>query len=80
MSDTHEHGITPPGGHGHGENVTIPGGPGKSPLHFTTTEWDSFRQSDMGAGKAVVLLMGSIFCTGLVLYTIVAYIVWHKVM
>jgi hypothetical protein len=72
MSETH--------GHGHSQDVTIPSGPGKPPLHFSDTEWQSFRQSDMGAAKSVVLLMGSIFTVGLVLYSIVAYVVWFKVM
>jgi hypothetical protein len=66
--------------HGNSQDVTIPSGPGKPPLHFSDAEWQSFRQSDMGAAKAVVVLMGSIFGTGLVLYSIVAYVVWFKVM
>jgi hypothetical protein len=80
MSEAHEHGITPPGGHGHGEDITIPSGPGKPPLHFSEAEWTSFRQSDKGGAKSVVLLMGSIFATGLILYSAVAYVVWFKVM
>jgi hypothetical protein len=79
MNESHQHGITPPGGHGHGQDITIPSGPGKPPLHFSETEWSSFRQSDQGAGRSVVLLMGGIFSTGLVLYAIVAYFVWFKV-
>lgn len=80
MNESHEHGITAPGGHGASQDVTIPGGPGKPPLHFTPEEWDQFRKSDMGAAKSVVLLMGSIFCVGLVLYSVVAYVCWYKVM
>ncbi len=76
MNEAHQHGITPPGGH----DITIPGGPGRPPLHFTPEEWQQFRSSDKGAGKAVVLLMGSIFSVGLALYAIVAYICWFKVM
>lgn len=77
MNESHEHGITP---HGHGAPVSIPGGPGQPPLHFTHEEWEQFRTSDKGAGKSVVLLMGGIFTVGLVLYSIVAYVCWFKVM
>lgn len=81
MNESHEHGITRPGGHGvPSHDITIPGGPGKPPLHFTPVEWQEFRKSDMGAGRSVVLLMGSIFSIGLVLYSIVAYVCWYKVM
>jgi len=82
MNESHEHGITAPGGHGApaSRDITIPGGPGQPPLHFTPEQWEQFRTSDKGAGKSVVLLMGSIFTVGLVLYSIVAYICWFKVM
>ena len=73
MSESHGHGS-------HSHDVAIPGGPGKPPLHFTEEEWQGFRNSDMGGGRAVVLLMGGIFGVGLVLYTIVAYVCWFKVM
>jgi hypothetical protein len=79
MNESHTHGITP-GGHGASQDVTIPGGPGKPPLHFTPMEWEEFRKSDMGAAKAVVLLMGGIFSTGLILYSIVAYVCLYQVM
>lgn len=81
MNEAHEHGITPPGGHGSpSHDITISGGPGKPPLHFTPEEWQQFRKSDMGAAKSVVVLMGSIFSIGLALYSIVAYVCWYRVM
>ena len=73
MNEAHEHG-------GPSHDITIPGGPGKPALHFTPEEWQQFRTGDMGAGKAVVLLMGCIFTVGLALYSIVAYICLYKVM
>lgn len=42
---------------------------------FTDAELDTFRAEDYAAGKAVVILMLSIFSTGVVLYSIVAYAV-----
>jgi hypothetical protein len=82
MNESHEHGITPPGGPGvpASQDITIPGGPDRPPLHFTPEEWEQFRKSDKGAGKSVVLLMGGIFTVGLALYSTVAYVVWFKVM
>ena len=80
MSESHEHGITADGHNGASQDITIPGGPGKPPLHFTPEEWQQFRGSDMGAAKSVVLLMGGIFTIGLLLYSAVAYICWFKVM
>lgn len=74
MNESHEHGITS------SQDISIPGGPGKAPLHFTPEEWQQFRTSDMGAAKSVVLLMGGIFTTGLLLYSAVAYICWFRVM
>jgi hypothetical protein len=61
-------------------DITIPGGQDKPALHFSTEEWDQYRKSDMGAARAVVLLMGGIFTIGLALYSTVAYICWFKVM
>jgi len=43
--------------------------------YFSPAEWDEFKQADIQAGKAIVLLMGSIFTIGLGLYTAVALIV-----
>jgi hypothetical protein len=76
MSESHtEHGITPPGGPaGHG--VTLPGGPGGAPLHFSDQEWQQFRGSDLAAARAVVLLMASIFTTGLILYSTIDLLIW----
>jgi hypothetical protein len=73
MNESHEHDNP-------SHDVSIPGGPGKPPLHFTPEEWQGFRNSDKGAGRSVVLLMGGIFCVGLVLYSVVAYVCWFKVM
>jgi hypothetical protein len=81
MNESHEHGITPSDGHGNpSQDITIPGGPGKPPLHFTPTEWEQFRKSDLGAARSVVLLMGGIFTVGLLLYSTVAYVCWFKAM
>jgi hypothetical protein len=44
-------------------------------LPFTEADWQEFHQSDKGAGGAIVVLMGSIFSIGLVLYTIIAIVV-----
>jgi hypothetical protein len=79
MSETHpEHGITTPGGHAaHPEHgITIPAGPGGTVLHFSEQEWQTFRESDMAAARAVVLLMGSIFTIGLLLYGTIDYLIW----
>ena len=42
---------------------------------FNDAEVGTFRAEDYAAGKAVVILMLSIFSTGVVLYSIVAYTV-----
>ena len=74
MNESHpEHGITTPGGHEH--DVSIPGGPGGAPLNFSEAEWQQFRDSDKAAGRAVVLLMGSIFTIGLLLYASIDYLI-----
>ncbi len=39
--------------------------------HFSDAEWQSFRQSDMAAGRNIVILMAGIFSIGVVLYAIV---------
>ena len=39
---------------------------------FTDQQWQEFHKEDTKAGGAVVLLMLSIFCIGVVLYSIVA--------
>lgn len=62
------------------DDILIPGGPGKPPLHYTEAEWQRFRTIDKSAGKAVVLLMAGIFFLGLILYSAVAYICWFKIM
>lgn len=77
MNHSHpEQGITPPGGDGHSHNVTIPGGPGGTSLHFTDEQWQQFRSSDLAAARAVVLLMGSIFIIGLLLYSTIDWLIW----
>jgi hypothetical protein len=73
MNQSHEH-------NNPSQDVCIPGGPGKPPLHFTREEWEQYRQSDKAAARSVVLLMGGIFTIGLALYSTVAYICWFKVM
>ncbi len=68
MNEAHEHGITSSDGHG------------QTVVQVTPEEWDQYSKSDRGAGRAVVMLMASIFSIGLVLYAAVAYICWFKVM
>lgn len=43
---------------------------------FSDTEWATLQLDDLRAGKAVIGLMMGIFSLGLVLYFIVAMIVW----
>jgi hypothetical protein len=73
MNEAHEHGSS-------SHDVSIPGGPDKPALHFTPEEWEQYRQSDRVAARSIVLLMGGIFTVGLVLYSIVAYFCWFRVM
>jgi hypothetical protein len=40
-------------------------------LHFTDSEWQSFRKSDMAAGRNIVVLMAGIFVIGVLLYSII---------
>jgi hypothetical protein len=84
MNESHEHNITL---HEHG--ITRSGGDGPNPLSggygqtvppITPEEWDQYGKSDRGAGRAVVMLMASIFTIGLALYAVVAYVCWFKVM
>jgi hypothetical protein len=56
-------------------DVAIPAGPGTT-LHFSEAEWQQFRTSDMAAGRAVVVLMASIFIIGLLLYSTIDYLIW----
>lgn len=56
-------------GHDHHGETT-----GERP-YFSAAEWEEFKQADIQAGKAIVLLMGSIFIIGLFLYSAVAVIV-----
>jgi hypothetical protein len=42
---------------------------------FSDADIHHFHTEDFGAAKAVVVLMVSIFCTGVVLYSIVAWTV-----
>jgi hypothetical protein len=46
-----------------------------SPSPFSQAEWHEFHESDKSAGGAVIILMSGIFGVGLVLYTIIAFIV-----
>ncbi len=45
-----------------------------TPAPFSDEEWSQLRNEDYGAGAAIVILMVSIFCIGVVLYTIVAWV------
>jgi hypothetical protein len=38
---------------------------------FSDAEWQSFRRSDMAAGRNIVVLMAGIFTIGVILYAIV---------
>jgi hypothetical protein len=78
MHESHpEHGHTPHGHGAHAEHgITHPSGPGGSALQFSEQEWQSFRDSDKAAGRAVVLLMGSIFTIGLLLYITIDVLIW----
>jgi hypothetical protein len=40
--------------------------------YFPPSQWEQFRKEDITAGGAIVVLMGSIFTVGLILYFIVA--------
>jgi hypothetical protein len=43
---------------------------------FTESDWEGFRSQDYAAGAAVVTLIISIFCLGVVIYSIVAWSCW----
>ena len=47
-----------------------------SPSPFTDKDWAEFRSQDYAAGAAVVCLVVSIFCLGVVIYSIVAWTCW----
>ena len=40
---------------------------------FSDAEWEQLRAEDFAGASAIVILMVSIFCIGIVLYTIVAW-------
>ena len=40
--------------------------------YFPAAEWEQFQKDDIAAGKAIILLMSSIFTIGLFIYIIVA--------
>lgn len=42
---------------------------------FTPAQWDQLRAADVSAARAVVYLMVGIFSMGVVLYSIVAWVV-----
>jgi hypothetical protein len=44
---------------------------GTPALPFSDAEWQSFRQSDMAAGRNIVVLMTGIFVIGVILYAII---------
>lgn len=56
--------------HGHGHETTTAGD-----HPFSPAEWADLQKADVAAARAVVVLMGSIFMVGIVLYAIVAYVV-----
>lgn len=60
---------------GHGEHAHGDHGHGHAASPFTQAELDELQKSDIGAGAAVIVLMSAIFGIGLVLYTVIAFIV-----
>jgi hypothetical protein len=51
--------------HGPTHGTTVP--------DFSDEEWQQLRNEDYAAGAAIVILLVSIFCIGVVLYSVVAY-------
>ena len=58
--------MSQPDGHGHDSHAT------DERPYFPAEEWEQFKRDDIATGKAIILLMTSIFSIGLVIYTIVA--------
>jgi hypothetical protein len=70
MSNPNEHvAAGDPHAHHHGSAPASD----QAPANFTDAEWAALQAEDFAGGKAVVMLMLSIFLTGVVLYSIVAY-------
>lgn len=61
--------------HGGSHGIAPASDPAQAAENFTDAEWASLRTDDFAAGRAVVILMLSIFLTGVALYSIVAYAV-----
>jgi hypothetical protein len=55
-----------PDEHGHASHAT------EERPYFPAAEWEQFQKDDIAAGKAIILLMSSIFTMGLFIYIIVA--------
>ena len=55
--------------HGHG-HATADEGP-----HFSDQEWKELQDDDIHAAAAIVGLMASIFCIGLMLYSTIALVI-----
>jgi hypothetical protein len=51
---------------------------GAGQTFFPAAEWQQFQTDDRKAGTILILLMGGIFTTGLILYSIVLLLVWSK--
>jgi hypothetical protein len=49
--------------------------PSSQPALFSEQEWEELHHSDIGAGRAIVVLIGSIFTIGFFLYGTIAWIV-----
>jgi hypothetical protein len=45
-----------------------------TPAPFSDEEWAQLRAEDFAGASAIVILMVSIFCIGVVLYSIVAWV------
>ncbi len=80
MSESHSEGIqsTPPHGGSHGIQTGHGHGDGRAPhvSPFSDAEIARFQRQDRYAGGTIVVLMGSIFSIGVVLYSIVLYTVY----
>ncbi|MSU79926.1 MAG: hypothetical protein EXS16_17780 [Gemmataceae bacterium] len=69
MSHTSEHIAAGEGPHQHTADA------GHGAATHTDADWTGFRADDYNAGRAVVVLVLSIFCMGVGIYSIVAYTV-----
>lgn len=43
--------------------------------HFSDAEWQAYRADDLDAARHIIYLMAGIFSLGIVLYSVICYIV-----